>query len=70
MLNFQYILSARVEKSKNIFKIIIYFEKISLMKKTCKLLRNWMKQLNYSNEVQQWMFVFFTDMTEFDKNQI
>ena len=68
MLNFQHILSARVEKSEDIFKTIIYFEKISLMKKTYKLLRDWMKQLNYLNKAQQWMFVFFADITKFDRN--
>ena len=70
MLNLQHILFARVEKSEDILKTIIYFEKISLMKKACKLLRDWMKQLNYSNEAQQWVFMFFVDMTKFDRSRV
>ena len=59
MFDFQFLLFINVKKIVNIFKTIVLMNFIKFIKMICQLIKNWIKQLNYSTYFDTWILSFF-----------
>lgn len=67
MLNLQHVLSAQVNDSLNILKIIIFMNFIKIINNVCTLMRRWMNQLSYSHDFKNWVTSFFLTWSQLIK---
>jgi len=69
MLDLQCVLPEQAASAFDIPKTIIFMESIRLIKKACKLIKGWMKQLGYPPIAATWVAPFFSDMATKDKER-
>ena len=70
MLDLQHMLPARISSGLDIPKTIIFMDSIKDVITACGLIRQWMRQLEYSSESAKWVMPFVSTMAVYDKQRI
>ena len=70
MKDLHHLLPANATKATDIPKTIIFMESINSIRSTCKLMRGWMRSLKYPEGCHDWILTFFSEMSDYDKENI